>query len=315
MTGASFSSGKLGDIRVERRITHRDKERYFRKIFCSLLLTVATVVRAFRTLLRLGSRAPSGFLQPTQMALIRAAESEPLTDYEPIKLSSFDNMLAELVPRDKSVTAVIKSLVWCSMISNSDDNVSLPEACLANAAMDLVSRGLVRGAFELDYRRYIHAPKLVRRFTKALRLVETPVDEAASENFSANRDSLGATHLDNAVIVRVNEDGALLFIKAAAADTRDRKQTATFNGRALSSYAASLFQELKRSHSTACKKHPLSSNVFSPAEVLQTRTSSLPSKKMYWNRISVFSYGQAKKKATLAARGKAHGQPVGCAVK
>lgn len=63
--------------------------------------------------------------------------------------------------------------------------------------------------------------ELMRRFSKALGLVKTLDDEAPSEDFILSREALGGTHLDNAVFLSASEHELLLFLKAAAAHTRE----------------------------------------------------------------------------------------------
>lgn len=96
------------------------------------------------------------------------------------------------------------------------------------------------------------------RFPENLRLVEKLNDEAASEKVSDTKRALGTTHFDHAFSLGAQAHNVLLYIKAAAADTQRRKQNANFKGRVFYSTVATLFQELRSEHSTACEKQTLS---------------------------------------------------------
>lgn len=63
-------------------------------------------------------------------------------------------------------------------------------------------------------------------------LVEKLKDKVTSEDVSATTDTLGATHLDSAVLSSVDGQDVLLYTKAAMPDTRGREQHAAFSGRA-----------------------------------------------------------------------------------
>lgn len=78
--------------------------------------------------------------------------------------------------------------------------------------------------------------KLVRRFSRALQLVEKVNDEAAAEVSIAPRGAFHATHPGSAVLSGVNEHDMLLYMEAAAASTRGWKQNSISNSRAFYSY-------------------------------------------------------------------------------
>lgn len=136
----------------------------------------------------------------------------------------------------------------------------------------------------------------MRCFTEALRLVRRLNVETATENFRATRSVLGFTHPDNTIFFRVDEHDASLCIETAAAHARDRKQSATSNGRAFYLYAALLLQELKSTHSTACEKHLLNFNAVLLTKTPMTKISSLPVRKMSLTTRSLFSCKPADKK-------------------
>lgn len=157
------------------------------------------------------------------MTLTRACELEILTDHESLKLSSSADIFSCTVPRDRSASAVIKSLVQFSKTSHSSHDVYCQEARVADTIRDPVLCELFQGAGESSCSCYVRATELVRRFSKALRLVEKLNDDTATEDSSATRCTLGATHLDSAALSSVDEYDMVLYIEAAAALTQNRK--------------------------------------------------------------------------------------------
>lgn len=79
-------------------------------------------------------------------------------------------------------------------------------------------------------------------------------------------------------------------------------------------YAAWLLQKLRSTHSTSCEKHPLSLDAALFIEILQTKTSPLPVKKMYLKKKTLFTYDPVDKKEIFAAFAKAYAQRVVCVV-
>lgn len=173
----------------------------------------------------------------------------------------------------------------------------------------------MRGVLQSSFRRYVCATKVVRRFPKALRLVKKPNDEVASEDPSASLDALGATHLDYAVLWSVDEHDMLLYIAIAAAQTGERKQDATFNGRACYLYAASLLQMLWSMHSSARRNHPSSRDDVLLIKTPQRKTFSLLVRKVHLNAVSLFSIKPVANKESLAARANSRTHRVVCAFK
>lgn len=72
----------------------------------------------------------------------------------------------------------------------------------------------------------------MRRLPKALELVEKLNDEASSENSTVTTDGLRATRLENSLLSKAEEHDVLLYLEAAAAHTRVRKQNAGSDSRA-----------------------------------------------------------------------------------
>lgn len=155
----------------------------------------------------------------------------------------------------------------------------------------------------------------MRHFSEALQLAEKLNDEAASEYFRVTRDASGATHLDNPLLSRADEHDVPLYIETEAEHTRGQKQNATFISHAFYSFATSLLQGLRSIHSTACEKYPTSFNAFLLVKIPQTRTSALPVREVYPNKLCLFSYDPGDKRRTLAACVKARSQRAARAVK
>lgn len=195
-------------------------------------------------------------------------------------------------------------MIQYSRSFDSGYGVSFQRVCVAYIARDLVSRWYVEGGVESSNCRWVCATKLGRRFPKALRLVEKRNDVAASEEPSASRDALGVTHFANALPSSVGEHDMLLYSGAALAHTFDRKKTATFNGRALYSDAASLFRAQRRGHSHAREKHSLSFGEFLLTEIPQTMTLSMLVEKIDLNTVSVFFHNPAYGTGNSTARAK-----------
>lgn len=172
-------------------------------------------------------------------------------------------------------------------------------------AEDPLSRGLVQGAVETGCRRYFRATKLVRRFSEALQLVEKVSDGATSSDSDSASSALSFTDFDRAVLSSAEEHDLLLFIEAAVAHIQGWKQSPPFYGRAFCFYAASLLQELETLHLLTCKRHPHTFDESVLIEIPQTKSCSLPVKKMYLNKLGLFSFDVASKQEVFAARTKA----------
>lgn len=244
------------------------------------------------------------------MTLTRAPHSEVLTYRELIKLRSLFSMLSRFVLQDTKLTSLPNLRFQYSKNFDSSYGHSFQGADVANIAKDLALRWSVQRAGESSYRHYLCVRKLMRRFREALRLVGNPDDKAASENFSAIRDALSVTHLDNAVLSSSKEHGVLLYMESATAHTRVRKQNRTLNGRASYPYATLLHQELRSIHVTTCKIYAVRLKDFLPIKIPQTKTVLLPVKRLYMNTTSFFFYDSAENKETFAACTKALAQRV-----
>lgn len=91
--------------------------------------------------------------------------------------------------------------------------------------------------------------------------------------------------------------------------TQPRPETEfSFNGHALSLLAAYFLQELRELHHSACEKHPSIFDEFLLTESPQTKSCSLPVRKIYLNTLSRFSIKVADEKVILTARDKARAQ-------
>lgn len=190
-------------------------------------------------------------------------------------------MLPVLVHRDRTVPAVIKSLVQYSKTFHLSYDVGLQMADVAGSARNIVPCDFIQGDLESSSSCHVCVTKLMRRFLYALQLIKKLNEEAASKNPSATRETLGVTRLPNPVLLSPDDHDVLLSIEAAIAHTRRRKQKATSNGRDFYSCDVYSLQELRSMHSTACKKHSLTFSAFLLKAVLQTKTFSLPVKEMF----------------------------------
>lgn len=178
-------------------------------------------------------------------------------------------MLSRLALRDASVMAVIQSLVEYSKTFDYCHGLPFQTACVAPIARSLVSFCIFQGASKSGYRGYVLATKLMRHFLEGVRLVENLKSETASEDYSGTRYALGAIIVDNVVLQSAYERDFQLCTWTAAARTQSQRQKATIRGRDFSSNAASLLQELRTVHSTACQKHLLSLKSLALAETPQ----------------------------------------------
>lgn len=88
------------------------------------------------------------------MTLVTFSDSEPLTNYELLKLSSFVSVLFLLVFRVLSSMAVMKPLVQYRSNFTSAHNVFFRKARETDVAEDLVLWRLVQGTVELGCHRY-----------------------------------------------------------------------------------------------------------------------------------------------------------------
>lgn len=130
--------------------------------------------------------------------------------------------------------------------------------------------------------------KLTHRSSEALQQVKKLNSEVWIEHSGTIRDALDVTHLDNAVPLEADEHDMLLYIETVPAHTQSRKQNAILNVCAFYLSAASHFQELRDTHSTASEKHQLGFEDFLSTKIPQTRTSSLPVKQMILEKNESF---------------------------
>lgn len=91
-------------------------------------------------------------------------------------------------------------------------------------------RGLIHGVDESACPCYVCVTKLARQLQSPLRLMEKLLGEAASDDFSAFKDALDATHASIAILSSADEHGELLCIEAAAAHLHGQNKIATFYG-------------------------------------------------------------------------------------
>lgn len=91
----------------------------------------------------------------TTHCVARASGFEVYTVPEVVKRSSSASLLSGLFIRDKSVTAVIKSLVQYSKTFGLRYNVSFQEALVIDIARDLVSSGDVQDEVESIHCHYV----------------------------------------------------------------------------------------------------------------------------------------------------------------
>lgn len=95
------------------------------------------------------------------------------------------------------------------------------------------------------------------------------------------------------------EHGVLLYLTTAAAHKRSRRQSAISNSRKLFQYAASPFQELELTRSTAGEKNPFTFNAFLLFETSQVKNFSLPVGNMYFSMMTFSGMTRRKKKNVL----------------
>lgn len=144
----------------------------------------------------------------------------------------------------------------------------------------------------------------MRRFLRALSLIEEVNSEAASGSPVSARDIFSITRLYIAVLSIAEKYVLLLYIEAAAAGIRGRQQSLPFSEPALYFYAASLLPRLKRPHRLASRKHPLTIKKFLQTEIPLIERFSLPVKKVYLGTMSLSLFEVADYKELLAALGK-----------
>lgn len=186
------------------------------------------------------------------MTLIEASGAQFLTLLDLIKLSSSTNVMTRLVLQDKSLIAVITSVAQCSGTFESSYDASSSEARITNTCKELVFCGLLHGAAETTYRRYVRVERLMRRYPGALGLAEKVSGETTASNGPAESGGFGIADLDSSLLLHFRKQNALLLIEAAAdyteTNTRDKRSTALLNPCDFYSYAARLLKNLKSVH-------------------------------------------------------------------
>lgn len=96
------------------------------------------------------------------------------------------------------VIAIINSVVQYSKGFCSGYSGSFSESSYNHIRRGLVSSGSAQGAVRWSRSHCVRSTKLNVSFGDEVRLAERLDDEAASRGFSATRDALDVTHLDNA---------------------------------------------------------------------------------------------------------------------
>lgn len=118
------------------------------------------------------------------MALPRAFESVAPTDHELSKHGSSADILPGLFLRDTRVTAVLKLLAQYSKTFVSSSEAFFQDARWTDTARELVSCEINKSGVGSSCRRCVPATKQMRRFSKALQLVENVNAEAESGDSS-----------------------------------------------------------------------------------------------------------------------------------
>lgn len=147
----------------------------------------------------------------------------------------------------KILSAVIKSSVRSSKTFGSSYDASFDEAHMCAICKDLVFCGLLQGAVEPTYRRYVCLTRIMRRYTEALKLVQEVNVKVTAGKSAAGKGGLGITYLCNGSLRHSEMQDSLLFIEAAAIrtddSTKDKRTAALLTSFAFCSYAAVLLDE------------------------------------------------------------------------
>lgn len=129
--------------------------------------------------------------------------------------------MKELVFRDKSLVAVIRSLVQYSKTFELSYDVSVDKAHICDACKVLMSCGSQQGAVEATYRRYVRQTRLMRRYHQSLVLFRNVNSNGAASDRAVGGGGLGIWQLENSLLLESYEQSTPLFVEAAAVFTSD----------------------------------------------------------------------------------------------
>lgn len=121
----------------------------------------------------------------------------------------------------------------------SSYNVLFQGAGTSDVARDTALCRIVQRSVESRNRNYVLVKKPVRRFLPALQLVEKINVDVVSGDSANTRRGLRGTHLDNVMLCSAAKSDRLMYVKAAVAHTKGRKQNFLFNSHAFNFDAAS----------------------------------------------------------------------------
>lgn len=126
------------------------------------------------------------------------------------------------------------------------------------------------------------------RFPEALKLFEKINEEADAANGSGEG-ALRTPHQYNATVFISEEQYVLLFIEAAAAQTKKKRHGQPFSGHVFYSYAEALLEKLQMVRQSSVQVKTSSFDEYLSTEIPQTKSFLLSVKNMFVNTMSLFS--------------------------
>lgn len=137
-TLARSASGKFGAIYIDSTLEHRGNDRFFKDKFPLTAVHGRHGRSRIQKLARSEQYGSARALQPSYLTLLRARDYDVRTDHELLELRGLAKMLLRLVFRNKSFTAVIRSLIQYSNTFHSTCDIFFQKARVADIGKGLV---------------------------------------------------------------------------------------------------------------------------------------------------------------------------------
>lgn len=148
-------------------------------------------------------------------------------DHELFKLICPANVMTSPLLQDTRLIGFFKSLGHYSKSFQSSYHAIFDEARTSSICKNLVPSGLLQGAVEATYRRYISVTIQRLQCPEDFRLFETVNDEATASNSAARKSRLAITHFNGAMLLESGKQDPLRLFEAAAGRTKSSTKEIT----------------------------------------------------------------------------------------
>lgn len=157
-----------------------------------------------------------------------------------------------------------------------------------------MSCGFLPGAARATYRRCVRTTRLLRRYPEAVQFVGKNSDEVADDDSAARKGEIGITLFGSALLFHSKKQNVLLFIEAAAVQTKDnpneKKPAANLSSRSFNSYATVLLDKSEVAHKNDFRASESTFEKLLSAQMPRTKTPTLAVKVIFFSTMSLFSH-------------------------